>query len=158
MLVGPCTPVFGLKGGVWVGSVSVIPIFPADVGYVRQSQQERDCGVEDGQVGESSMVGVVKKRVVMWHHIRHPLIELSANEHKCDTLMCPTSSHLRHCVEDEPHPLLGSVMPLVYPRIQAKPKAVKVGLAWPGFGLSRGLVREKHIIFRLHHHYLRRDQ
>ena len=65
MLVGPCTPVFGLKGGVWVGSVSVIPIFPADVGYVRQSQQERDRGVEDGQVGESSMVGVVKKRVVM---------------------------------------------------------------------------------------------
>ena len=39
---------FGLKGGVWVGSVSVIPIFPADVGYVRQSQQERDRGVEDG--------------------------------------------------------------------------------------------------------------
>jgi len=25
-----------------------------------------------GQVGESSMVGVVKKRVVMWHHIHHP--------------------------------------------------------------------------------------
>ena len=48
MLVGLCTPVFGLKGGVWVSSVSVIPIFPADVGYVRQSQQERDRGVEDG--------------------------------------------------------------------------------------------------------------
>jgi len=44
ILVGPCTPVFGLKGGVWVSSVSIIPIFPANVGYVRQSQQERDCG------------------------------------------------------------------------------------------------------------------
>jgi len=50
---GPCTPVFGLKGGVWVGAVSVIPIFPADVGYVRQSLQERDHGVEDG-VGQWS--------------------------------------------------------------------------------------------------------
>jgi hypothetical protein len=29
--------------------------------------------------------------------------------------MCPTSSHLRHCVEDDPHPLLGGVSLLVYP-------------------------------------------
>ena len=27
--------------------------------------------------------------------------------------MCPTSSHLRYCVEDEPHPLLGSVVPFL---------------------------------------------
>jgi hypothetical protein len=42
---------WAVHAGVWlerVGPLSIIPIFPADVGYTRQGRQERDCGVEDG--------------------------------------------------------------------------------------------------------------
>jgi hypothetical protein len=71
--VGLCTPVFGSKGGVWVGAVSVIPIFPANVGYARRGcrkgivgwRMEMERRIVDGG-------GCKKRAVVMRHHICHP--------------------------------------------------------------------------------------
>jgi hypothetical protein len=42
--------------------------------------------------------------------------------------MCPTSSHLRHCVEDELHPLLGGVSLLVYPHLRRTSRRTKTQL------------------------------
>jgi len=49
-------------GGYCVGVARVAPILSADMGYVRRGLQEGERGAGDGGwIGESSMVGVVRR-------------------------------------------------------------------------------------------------
>ena len=105
--VGPYALVLG-----HVGSVS------RDLCLLIWGMQGRACRKESGdggwgQAGELSMVGVVSREWQWCVTSRSSLTQLGCVQ------LCCTSSHLRHCVEDETHPLLGSVLLYVYPRWSA---------------------------------------
>ena len=72
-----------------------------------------DWGIVNG--GGCEKRAVMCNIMLVMHLGPHPIAPTA----QCVQLatMCCTSSHLRHCVEDDPHPLLGSVSFLVYPRL-----------------------------------------